>query len=435
MSASLILAFFLSFAFANESQPFLTLDEALQESLHQSPDIQKLEAHRSAVAWKHFEALGTGFLPKLSLDAHHFFDEKYSYTTINFGGSPTPFAGFYPANEATLKASIPIFDGFSSMKMLSASALEKEAATAQLDFAQFQLRQEVRLAFFRALAASELQNVAQQNVTTLEDHLKQVDNQKKGGVATSYDLLRVQVQLSEARADAIDAEDNVIIARKKLTQLMGQEVDQRNLMGQLPVPETQKVKDLKWEATVKDRKDLQAMNYQAQAAAKEHDAASTWLVPSIYLGGQYGFYESQIVDSSVHNTGNYKNAYNVGVYMRWNLFDGGVSLAKAKEAAFRQVESERAVQSAQLQVPTDFEYWKRRFLSNSDHYTSKKFDIDRSKESVRLAKEEQRAGTRTSTETLDAELDLFRARAGVVNALLNSAEAKIRLEQALGREI
>jgi outer membrane protein TolC len=54
---------------------------------------------------------------------------------------------------------------------------------------------------------------------------------------------------------------------------------------------------------------------------------------------------------------------------------------------------------------------------------------------VRLAKEEERAGTRTSTETLDAELDLFRAKAGVVNALVNAAEAKIRLELALGREI
>ena len=52
-----------------------------------------------------------------------------------------------------------------------------------------------------------------------------------------------------------------------------------------------------------------------------------------------------------------------------------------------------------------------------------------------MQKAEERAGTRTSSETLDAELDLFRARAGVVNAQVNASEAQIRLELALGRRL
>ena len=83
----------------------------------------------------------------------------------------------------------------------------------------------------------------------------------------------------------------------------------------------------------------------------------------------------------------------------------------------------------------EFAYWKRRYSSNTDHYVSKQLNVTRSLESVRLAKEEERAGSRTSSEVLDAELDLFRSKAGVVNAQVNAVESLINLELALGRTI
>jgi outer membrane protein TolC len=62
-------------------------------------------------------------------------------------------------------------------------------------------------------------------------------------------------------------------------------------------------------------------------------------------------------------------------------------------------------------------------------------DQSRSSEAVRLAKEGRRAGARTSSELLDAELDLFRARAGVVNAQVGMIESLIQLELATGKEL
>jgi outer membrane protein TolC len=177
------------------------------------------------------------------------------------------------------------------------------------------------------------------------------------------------------------------------------------------------------------------LNLRADAANRARQAKQAWWVPSVAVGGEYMWYDSQTFVTQVNDTGNYYNAYNLGVFFKWNLFDGGVSIAQAGEASQRAIQAEKAAEAAKLKVPFDFEYWKRRYISNTDHYISKKFDITRSEESVRLAKEEEKAGTRTSTETLDAELDLFRAKAGVVNALVNAAEAAIRLELALGREI
>jgi outer membrane protein TolC len=421
-------------ALAQEAPPSLTIENAVREGLGQSPDIQKAQAIQSETEWKHFEALGAGFLPKIEANAHHYFDTKYTITSINFG-SPMMFPGFYPTDSFGVDATLPLFSGLSGLRGLQAASLEEDAASAELEHQQFQLRLEIRLAFYKALAAAQLQDVASQDVKTLEDHLKQIETRKHGGVATNYDVLRVQVQLNEARANEIDAQDNFAIARQELTRLLGLKDDNRQLVGSLPVPDANRVKSLSLNGVPADRTDLRAMNLRAEAAHRLRQAKAAWYVPSISINGEYMWYNAQSFDQVIKDSGNYWNAYNVGVFLKWNLFDGGVSIAQDGQASDRMIQAEKTVQAEKLKVPYDFEYWKRRYVSNTDHYVSKKFDITRSEESVRLAKEEERAGTRTSTETLDAELDLFRAKAGVVNALVNAAEAQIRLEMALGREI
>ena len=430
-----MLASRVALAQVSESGAALTLSQALDEGLKRSPDIQRARAASDESHWKRFEALGGGFLPQLSVQAHHYLNEQYTETGLNLGGGSLNFAGFYPTDVAALEFSLPIFDGLGNVRRLQAASLSEDASKKELDQAEFQLKQDIRLAFYKALAASELQDVANQNVKTLEDHLKQVNVQKRGGVATKYDTLRVEVLLSEARADAIDANDSLAITRKKLAELMGLEDDKRLLKDSLPIPDSLKVKSLELTDLPKERADIQALILRADAASRMEDARSSWFVPQISLGGEYMYYQQQFVDTSVHDTGNWAPAYNFGVFLKWNLFDGGVSYAQSQQATFRHIQAEKSSQAAKLQVPYDFNYWKRRYLSNTDHYASKQLDITRSEESVRLAREEQKAGTRTSTETLDAELDLFRSRAGVVNAQVNAIEAEIHLELALGREI
>ena len=53
--------------------------------------------------------------------------------------------------------------------------------------------------FFKSLAAQKIEVVSQENLKTITDHLDQTQSLKQGGIATNYDVLRVEVQLSEAK--------------------------------------------------------------------------------------------------------------------------------------------------------------------------------------------------------------------------------------------
>jgi outer membrane protein TolC len=131
----------------------------------------------------------------------------------------------------------------------------------------------------------------------------------------------------------------------------------------------------------------------------------------------------------------FADAYAVGIFLNWNLFDGGGSLARQLMSAHEQESADALLRAAQLKAPNDFEVWRRRVIYNVSLYRARARAIESAEESVRLARLSYAAGTRTNTDVLDAELDLFRARAGAVKAQLDSAEALVNLELALGHKI
>lgn len=127
------------------------------------------------------------------------------------------------------------------------------------------------------------------------------------------------------------------------------------------------------------------------------------------------------------------DAYSVGISASWNIFDGGATLARMGEGAAQAERAEAAADAIILSAPNELETWKRHYRSNLALYEARKRAVEAAQESVRLAKLGFQAGTRTNTDVLDAELDLFRARAGVVRAQLDAATSMINIELASGK--
>jgi outer membrane protein TolC len=112
-----------------------------------------------------------------------------------------------------------------------------------------------------------------------------------------------------------------------------------------------------------------------------------------------------------------------------------MSLAKSNEANERAKQVKDQMDSAKLKAPYDFDLWKRRLVSSVSLYEAKLTDVDKAKESARLATLGFTEGTRTTTDVLDAELEEFRATAGLVQSQVDSLEAEINLEISIGRKL
>ncbi|MNL23369.1 Outer membrane efflux protein [compost metagenome] len=123
----------------------------------------------------------------------------------------------------------------------------------------------------------------------------------------------------------------------------------------------------------------------------------------------------------------------MGLSLTWNIFDGMTSISRSKQSVEQRYQVEKNLYQAELKAKRDFDLWKRKFIYFCAVYESRLSDVTKSQESVRLSREGQRLGSRTNTDVLDAEAELYRARAGVVNAQMGAIEALANLELSTGQ--
>jgi len=412
----------------------ITLDQALSEARERSPLVQNAKATSEEYHWKRTEQL-SGFLPNISAVGAHILNDRLP-NVFQGGGFSLPTS--VPLTFFGFNLVIPVFNGLQNVDLYSAASTESKAADLDYDWRGFQVDHQVKLSYYRVLAAKALAEVADQDVRNLEDHLRQVRDQLRAGTATRLDVLRVQVQLSNARSDKTNADDEISIRQRELAQSMGlgqgrpEMPEIKDAEGVLPNPSDEMIKKIE-AAQLNTRPDIEADDLRTDAAEKQEQAAGHYWIPAFDILGNYSFVNGSTPD--VFTTSNYSSTYFVAVSLRWNLFDGMKSYSRSKESVARSNEARTSAESARLQLPTDFEVYRRRYRYNTEKFRARSEDVISSQEAVRLSRAGFAAGTETNTDVLDAELDLFRARANVINSQLDALDAQINFELAIGRNL
>ncbi len=413
--------------FSAMALPTYTLDQAISTASQSSPALQKAEAQQSEMHWKRVEGFST-FLPALSVVGSH--DLIYRFQEITFPTST--FTLLAPLSAGTLQAKWLLFDGLANVDRFRSTSYLSRAADANYNWTRFQLEEEVTLAFEHEVAAKKLANVADENLKTIQNHLDQVKALKGGGVATTYDVLRVEAQLSEAQAEYLQSQDNIQLMQERLGQVLGNPEPADTANGELETPRPELIRKLEFRSQTHHRLDLESLQDQVYASDLGQSANNRYWIPKVSLAGDYTMYNNQT--EAINDWQKYRASWTLGLYVSWDIF-APASFAQAKQETYKSIQNQKSLNQANLQAPVDFAFWKKRYLYSATLYIAKKADLERATETVRLANAGFKAGVRTTTDVIDAELDLFRARAGVVTSQMDCVEAKSKLELALGEKI
>jgi outer membrane protein TolC len=413
-----------------ESASSITLQNAVDEALKNSPQVQKAESSYKESSWRRTSSFST-YLPTIQFEANYLTQHKYAFLDINLG-QPVSVPQVIPTSILALNAKWGLFDGFAATNRYRSTREFESAEENNYHWVQFQTSRNVALLFYKALGAKILKQVAEQNVKTLQDHLNDVVQFRKAGASTKFDVLRVEVQVSEVHSELLNAQDNLVLSQNRLTEALGRESDDRLPQGELPVLSAELAKKATLDSASK-RADLVALESRTKGLDDLERASGRFWSPRVSLFGQYQQYNNR--NDDFKDWSNYREAYNVGVNLTWDLFDGFRGYSESRVTAEQHYQAERQLKMAQLHSKQDFELWRRKFIYFCSVYQARLSDVEKSEESVRLAKEGRRVGARTNTDLLDAESELFRARAGLVNAQIGSIEALINLELTTGQKL
>jgi len=301
----------------------LNINQYVQTVEETSPQIQKSKAFYEEQSSKKTEAK-SAYLPTLLGSVNYLTNKKYALIDIVSGGAPSVFPQIVPTTQYTLSARWNVFDGFSSTNRYFSASENEQSAYYDFVWSQFQIKRLAVVAYYKALAARLLKQVADQNVKSLADHHKDVESLKKAGIATEYELLRTEVMSSDAQSELLNAEDMVVVSSQKLNELVASSDQQLDATGDLPVIDESMLTSFKT-PNVNQKADLLSLQKKVNAIDEMSRSLNKHWYPKLNLFADYNFYNNR--NDQFSDTNNFRESYMVGINLTWNLFDGFGSYA------------------------------------------------------------------------------------------------------------
>jgi outer membrane protein TolC len=431
----LALIYCLGSIFVAAQEPQMTLRQAIDQALGQSPEAAIARAGKQeakAVA----TVARTQLLPQLNIteDISRGDDPVYAFGmrlrqrqftqadfAVNALNRPQPIGNF----SSRLSGSWMAFDSFKTQREIHRADLFKESASSSAKAVDQQIVLRVVQAYQSVLYALREIDVAQHEQETSAALQNSVDEHVKAGLAVESDRMSALVNAAARKQEMIAAQGDLELAWAALREAMGAtelkatelKPIESHTFPQLPLEE-------EIATAVKTRPDLEALGQAQLAQASALGAAKSDLGPRV---SAYGNWEED--RGSIGIAGG--NNWVAGVQISIDILPIGKRAQLARENAGKQkIDAQVASSQQHLRLQVSQAHIHRQIAELS--IETARTAMDQAAESLRILKNRYGAGLATITDLLRAEDAERQSQSNYWHAVYGNAMAYSELLYATG---
>lgn len=330
-----------------------------------------------------------------------------------------------------------IYTGGRADSALKRQKALEEAAVVEMQGVINDALLEVRERFCGVLLARARVVVHEENVRLLEEELRTENARFGAGAAPSFNVLRAEVALANARPALIHARHQDRIAGEELRKAVGLPIPAAG--GERPPLEVEGAFDFQevsvsleevLAAAATGRPDLRRAARLVDAQAQGLRNARAGGLPQVDAFGGYGTDKSRFSSSLKEEV----HGWVAGVRGTWDVFDGRLTDGKVRQA--RSELSLAVLDEEQLRLAVDLDARRAHssLVEAADLVKASRKVVEQAEESVRLARARFDAGAATQLDVLDAQVALTQARTNETQALHDWHVARARLARAVGTD-
>ena len=400
-----------------------TMSSALARAYAFSPDLNSQRAGLRATDENLPKAL-SGYRPTLTGTANAGFEtlneaQQGKGVVANYGSA-------FPRN-ATLTATETLFNGFKTQNTVRQSESQIFQGRESLRLDEQTILNNAALAYMNVLRDTAILNLDNNNVSVLQQQLKQTQDQFQVGQVTRTDVAQAQSSLSQGQATAFTAQSNLQTDIANFRQLIG--VQPTSLAPARPLDSLlPRTLESAMGVAQSEHPAIQAALHNVDAAALAVKIAEAALFPTVTAQGSVSKnYDLQGVPGTREFTGIVTAGLTVPLY------DGGLTYANVRQA-------KEQFGQAQLQADLQREQIRALVVSTWGAYQNTKSVIQADQTAVRAAtialngtREEARVGERTTLDVLNAQQVLLNTRVQLVSAQHDQVVNSYSLLAAIGR--
>jgi len=403
----------------------LNLDQCLQTAYQNNKNLMQLEEKINSARYKIDEAR-SGFFPQLSLSG--------SYTRL--GKIPTYDVG-------GMKFAMGTENNYNSSLSYQQSLFTWGKIRAGYDISKYNLsltkeeyrktKQDIKFnvvnLFYNILLAKELIKVRVESIARIEDHLKAVTDRYDKGYASEFDVLRVKVQLANAKPSLTQAKNLYQLTMNNLKNILGISLeDSVNFEGALNFEPIEVDKSQAEEFAFENRSELKSIFYQKGIGQEALVIAKATNKPNLLGSASYSY------KRPFYSIDEWKTDWNFNFLVSVPIFDGFLTRSKVQQARsdLKQLDiTEKQIRDLMKleisQAISDLNLARENIVSQEEN-------VKQAKESLRIAKVQYQQGLLTNIEEMDTELALTIAQTNYLQALSDYLIAKAKYEKAIGKD-
>ncbi len=290
----------------------------------------------------------------------------------------------------------------------------------------------VKKAFYGVLLARELLVANRQGLEIVRANYDNVQAQYKYGTAAEFDLLRAEVQFANTEPLVISAENNLVLARNNLKNILALPLDSDvDAVGEFMYEEVPP------EVLARARRDaltnnpvLTGLAFQESMLEKNIDIERSSYFPTLDLVGSYQF---QTQDNTFRlNNYNWARVMTVGVTLSYPIFNGFKTAARAEQASIDRTKIKYTRLKAEEGMKIQIQSCELKMAEANKRVSGQKRTIEQAEKAVKIAQTRYRSGVGTQLELLDSQVAMTRVRTNYAQALYDFVIAQAEWSNAVG---
>jgi outer membrane protein len=408
----------------------ITLDEAIKLGLQNSKTLRlsksKIDQAITQYNQAKDQALPSG---KISYD----YDRaeipanrvQFGKSSLSLPKSADAYLGIASFNEVIL--------GDNKLKYAQQSTdMLIQVARLDADIDKDQITYDVISSYYNLYKVLQSKKVVDQNISSIDQQIKQSQRFFDQGLVTKNDVLRFQLQRANIQLNGIDLETNRRIINYNLDVLLGLPettqltIEQVNEADRQLAPLTNYI-----DTAMANRNEVKQLDLRTKVAETNISSVKANALPTLAATG--AAYYVDISGNPIPKSGSYITPITVGLGLQWNISSLWNNKNKVAEAKVQREEvtinKDITVDNVKKEVNQDYQ----NYMSALDKIKLLQTAIEQASENNKILESKYKSNIASATDRADAETLLYQAQINLELAKADAGLAYFTLLKSTGK--
>ena len=422
-------------------QQTISKEEALEIALEKNFGIQ-VSKNNLEISKNNSSLLNSGFLPTISLNGGSNFTSSNSEIAfpgqVLEDGSPRPNLNLDDQESQRFNGGVnlnyTLFDGlgrkFTYKRLKEQYALSELQLRETIEFTIIQLYS----VYFNVAQLTESKSIFKQALEVSKERESRAESAFKYGQTNKLAVLNAQVDVTNDSISVLEITQQLDNAKRDLNLLLSQSMENKYSVS----TQVDFVSEIQIEALLENAAaynvSLLKQKQNTQINSYDVKVSQSGYLPSIGLVGSYGWNLNQS-PASAFFPGTNNNTYSMsfGANLSWNLFDGGRSMTRVKNAKISVENQKILTDEIQLTFERDLSNALQSYKNAKMIYSIQEKQVETGSYNFERSQAQYNLGSITAIEFRQAQINLRNAQNQWTLAKYQAKLAELRLLQLSGQ--